>query len=335
MKILYLCNKKTYTRKMSRVRFHGIDAIGRHPDVEVYITGPGWEGFPGCENVDELYKLDLVIWYKPLDMPNHNKVKTPKCLRFNEMWDPDWTKKEIVQSNSKLVICHHFNDIERYRGKIDPKFKLVHNPHCAEKSIFKDYGQKKNMDVLLVGVRSKRFYPLRRKIYSGVLDILRAKGYRATNYKHPGYKLEGLDAINRQVVDYAKAINRAKIVVTCSSVYEYALAKYVEIPMCRSVLCGDIPGENQEWYKRWMLPISNNISAEDIANKIIAVLKNPEHLNNLKRKGYEENLKNRTQEDYARRFVDIATDFLNGGMADYDFRKDSVKYLNGGSGVQN
>lgn len=331
MKILYLCDKKIYNRKMSRCRFHSITAIACHPDVLLRKTGPGWEGFAGCENVDKKYKADLVIVYKPLSMPNFSKIKTPKCIRYNEMWSQEWTKKEIVTSNCELVICHHFNDIKRYAGKLDPRFKLVHNPHCAEKTIFKDYKQQKDMDVLLVGVRSKRFYPLRGKIYSGVLDILRAKGYRATHYKHPGYKLNGLPAIEAQTVAYAKAINRAKIVITCSSVYEYALAKYAEIPMCRSVLCADVPGENQEWYRRWMLEISNNVSAEDIARKIIKVLKNPEHLNILKRKGYEQALKHRTQEDYARRFVGMATDFLNGDMKDYDFRTDSEKYLNGGN----
>ncbi|MCP3683532.1 MAG: hypothetical protein GY861_12665 [bacterium] len=312
MKILVLWNKKTWDTKMSPVRRDAVLALQKHHEVELKITGPGWEGFSGCANVDSKYKPDLVFWYKPLGMKDYDKVKAPKCLSFNEMWDREWTKKEIVESNSELVVCHHLNDIPKYRGKLPPKFKLVNVPHCAEKRIFKNYELKKDIDVLLVGVRSKRFYPLRNKIFKGVLPILKSKDYRVGHHKHPGYKLKGLDAINRQVVEYAKAINRAKIVVTCSSVYKYALAKYVEIPMCRSVLCGDIPGENQEWYRKWMLEISNEISAEDIAKKIIKVLKNPEHLNILKRKGYQENLNKRTQEDYANRFVGIATDFLKG-----------------------
>lgn len=332
MKILYLCDKEIYTKKMSRVRFHSIDAIKRCPGIELKKSGPGWKGFVSADQVEREYNPDLVVWYKPLDMPGHKNVKAPKCLRYNEMWDIGWTKKEITESGSELVICHHFNDFEKYAGKLDPKYKLVHNPHCGEKSVFRDYKQGKPIDVMFVGVKSREFYPLRRKLLKRVVPLLQARGVNFRKYKHPGYRLEGESAINKQVRDYAQAINRAKIVITCSSKYKYALAKYVEVPLCRTALCGDIPEENQEWYRKWMIPISMDYNAEKICSIIMEVLGNPYKLKRLTELGYQENLKYRTQEEYARRFIMAAEYFLDGKMDSYDFGKDSMRYLNGGDG---
>lgn len=319
---------------MSRVRFHAMDAVKRYPGIWLKKTGPGWKGFCGCGNVDKTYKPDLVVWYKPLNMKDYNKIKTPKCLNYNEMWNINWTKHEIKTSDSKLVICHHFNDIEKYRDKISPDYKLIHNPHCAEKDVFKDYGYSKTIDVLLVG-KINKFYPLRKKFDDNILKLLRKKGYNATKHIHPGYTKAGYDTIKKQVRSYAESINRAWIAITDASIYYYALAKYSEIPMCKTLLCGDLPNENQNWYRKWMLYISKDYSGEKICNILISILQNKEKLKEQIELGFEENLKTRTQEDYARRFVGIAEDFLNGKLNDYNFSKDSGLYLNGGDGKIN
>ena len=30
------------------------------------------------------------------------------------MWNQDWTCKEILESGTQLVICHHMNDLRTY-----------------------------------------------------------------------------------------------------------------------------------------------------------------------------------------------------------------------------
>lgn len=332
MRIVWIIDYHTYNRKMSRVRFHGIDAIKRHDGIWLHKSGPGWPDWPGAEKVDKKWKPDLVVWYKPLGLPNYEKIKTPRCLRYNEMWGRKWTKHEIKTSDSRLVICHHFNDIAKYAGSLDPKYKLVHNPHCAERTLFRDYGLEKSIDVLFVGVGGAKYYPLRAKFDRTVKPILRARGITFVVHKHPGYALRSLDKVKMQVVYYARNMNRSRIVVSCSSKYRYALAKYVEVPMSGAVLCGDLPNENEEWYKSWMLHVNPEWKAERIAEAIIEVLADKKRLRTLAKKGMEENLKHRTQEDYARRFVKIAEDFLNGRMNSYNFGTDAAKYLNGGDG---
>ena len=116
MNILYLCNKKTYLTKMSRVRFHGIAALSKM--VNVHYSGIGWNDYDinltVQKNIDNMkQKFDIVIAYKPLELKNFKDVKLPKCIRYNEMWDINWTLKEIKESSSQLVICHHLNDCEQ------------------------------------------------------------------------------------------------------------------------------------------------------------------------------------------------------------------------------
>ena len=317
---------------MSRVRFHGISAIARHRETEVILDGPGWADFIDASISEQKHDPDLVVWYKPLDIPGYDRVKAPKCIRYNELWAKDWSQKEITQSKSGLVICHHFNDIERYRGRLNPnQYKLVHNPHCGETNIFRDYNQKKDIDVLLVGILSKKVYPLREKAYNKIAKHIRKNGFTFQRHKHPGYKLKGLEGINKQVKEYAKAINRAKIVITDASTYKYALAKYVEIPLCNTAIAGNIPHENQAWFRKFLIELNNDKKANKLADKICAYLTSGEW-KKLAKIGHDENLRHRTQEHYARRFVNIAKDYLSGEMDDYDFTKDSVGYLNGKDG---
>ena len=37
-------------------------------------------------------------------------IDIPVCLRYNEMYDFNWTTKEIDESDAEFVICHHEND---------------------------------------------------------------------------------------------------------------------------------------------------------------------------------------------------------------------------------
>jgi len=336
MKILYLIKRHTFNHKMSRVRFDSIYALKRYLGNSLKISGPGYPDFKSARQMELEYKPHIIIWYKPLEMSEYDKVETPRCLRYNEMWDREWTSKEIRTSKSNLVICHHYNDIGKYNDRLDPKqYKLVHNPHCAETRKYRDFEDGKTIDVLYIGQGSKKFYPLRKKLREKVLPMLANKGIRVKVYNHPGYKLKGLKKVNEQVERYAWNISRAKIVVTCGSIYNYALAKYSEVPLCRTALCANIPGENKEWFLKWMIPIDNNMSAAHIKDKIIGYLRSPEELKEKTELGYHENFFKRSQEEYAKRFIKMADDFLSGEMDDYDFTTDKQRYLNGGDGVYN
>ena len=134
-----------------------------------------------------------------------------------------------------------------------------------------------------------------------------AKKYKCKILAHPGYNIP---SVEDQVVKYAKEINKAKITLTCSSKYKYALAKYSEIPLCNSLLIADVPDENKDWYKNWMVEVSNDFSDYEIMWKISYFLSKPDLIKERTKEGVEENLKYRIQECYADRFVNIVKSYL-------------------------
>ncbi len=71
MKIVYICDKSTFDSKMSRVRFHSMEAISRASDMR--WLGRGWHGWDSNLKVDENIKRinfhpDLIVGYKPLQI---------------------------------------------------------------------------------------------------------------------------------------------------------------------------------------------------------------------------------------------------------------------------
>ena len=305
MRVLYLCAKNYWQHKMSRVRFHGIDAIGRHPEIELIKSGPGWPGFVSAPEEEKKHNPDVVVWYKPLNIPGYTEIKSPKCLRYNEMWQKDWTSSEITQSKSELVISHHQNDIKNFAHVKTVKF--YHNPHCAEKTIFKPYNDPKVYDVLLIGVISPTFYPLR-SVFKRVIEERLSEKVRCKILPHPGYNIPDVES---QVRIYAQEISKAKMVLTCSSKYKYALAKYAEVPLCGTLLAADIPDEAQSWYRKWVVELNETMSDSEIEEKILYYLSHEEEYKKKTDTGFQGSLLRRTQEHYAERFVGILNNFFS------------------------
>ena len=316
MKIAYICNKEHYLKKMSRVRFHSMEAIEK---MSTFLwTGPNWENWDNNKTVDENLEVnnfspDLVVGYKPLEIKGFADSKFIKCLRYNEMYDDEWTLKEVNQSATDIVVCHHKNDWEDWRDrKFNKPVQLVNIPHCAERTIFKDYELPKTHDILLVGainVTTKfgQHYPLRQKM----LDVLgeMSDDYKVGVYQHPGYVL-GDAHENRYAIEFAKAINSAKICVTCSGAPKSRFGKYVEIPACRTAIAADIPNEESETFKKFVIEINTQDSNQSIIEKLKRYLDNKEELKKVTDRGWLL-MKKYTQDWYASVFIEKINKILN------------------------
>jgi len=315
MKILYLCNKDYYLKKMSRVRFHGMKAIGELCDLT--WSGPNWENWDNdktaTENVAQLYEdktPDLVVAYKPLEIKGYAELDALKCIRYNEMYDVRWTMKEIMQSKSNIVVCHHKNDMEQYQ-KLLQNFKLfpvhlVNVPHCAEKTVFKDYELPKTHDLLLAGAANGftllgRHYPLRDRMLE-IAQKMSSK-YKVYTHPHPGYDLSDAHT-DKYLIEFAKVINSSKIAITCSGAPNSRFGKYVEIPMCATAIAADLPGEEQKEFSKFLIDINMSMTDEEIIKKLEFYLENDEERSKLVKKGLEY-AENYTQEDYAERFMNV------------------------------
>lgn len=315
--ILYLVNHKTYKSKMSRVRFHGIHALSKKCNLT--YSGLGWDNYDSKltvqQNIDKMnIEFDLVIGYKPLELLKFKNIKPLKCIRYNEMYNFVETLNEIEKSNADIVICHHENDMKtyesyysNYHGQKNKNVKFYHIPHCTEKTIFKDYKQKKDIDILLAGKISgknslkEQHYPLRLRLQKIVPEL--SKRFKVHEYNHVGYNITNADQ-NHTQIEFAKIINRSKICLTCGGLPKSRFGKYIEIPSCNSVVVGDIPDQDQDDFKKFVIEINVNMSDEEIIDKISYYLNNQAEFKKIQKNGFDWSQKY-SQEWYADRVLSI------------------------------
>ena len=297
IKVLFLCDNKYWKRKMSRVRFHAANAILNHKNIIGAKDGPGFPGWKSVPASIEKHSPDIIFWFKPLEMQGFDKVSIPRVISYNEMYDKAVTAREISQSGSDLIVCHLSNDIPHYSDLFkDRKFINLH--HCINPSIFRDYKQKKVYDVLVTGVMASSIYPLRARV-QGLIKAGKLSNLKTKILRHPGYRISNVDS---QVISYAKELNKAKVVISCSSKYKYALAKYSEIPACNSLMMADIPDERQEFFNKFIVPIDMSYSDEKILQTIHRWVRSDKERRIRANLGRELTAARYTQAHYADRF---------------------------------
>lgn len=297
MKLLFLCNKKYYDNKMSRGRFHYIYAIKHKIDVDIW--GIGWDGYNEQLSItDNLENKDYnaILCYKPLEYIKFNELQIPTLLSYNEMYDITKTNDELIKSNPNYVICHHLNELYRY-NYIHNNIKFYHIPHCSDTRFFKNYNLPKIYDISLIGRLSNKHYPLRSRM-KHILKKMEKK-YNINYHNHPGYNIENAND-NNQVIEYAKIINQSKICVFCSGIPKTRYAKYVEVPLCNSVICADKPDDNISD----IIEINMKMTDNELRKTLIYYLENKTEYN-LKLKNGINYMKKYTTDFYANKFINI------------------------------
>ncbi len=315
IQILYVCDALYLQKKMSRVRYWVIEELGKQDNVNLIITGPGFCNFDNNISlqqniIDMNINFTLVIWYKPLNN-NYNFDKTlampfKTCLRYNEMWDEEWTRKEIDETKTDVVVCHHYNDYLRYKDiyKNDNEKSFYYIPHCSNSDIFKPLNKEKDIDIMISGVTKQKHYPLKYRLLNLMLKhqtgIL--KNYNIHVHKHPSYTGDdSFESVNQ--INYNEIINRSKLCIACTSKHHYRLGKYVEIPMAGSVILGDLPFEDEQ-FSDFVVAIDNKMTDDEILHKIIRTLNNNKFIKENEKKGIEW-AKNHTVELYVKRLLDV------------------------------
>ena len=161
--IIYLVSKEIYLTKMSRVRFHSIEALAKISNVIYW--GPGWSDYDKTLSIDDNIsihdiRVDFIIYYKSAET-QIGLSRYLKCIIYNEMYDYEKTLKEINETKPDLILCHHENDFNKYRNTLYKRLgcnaTLIHLPHSAEKSIFYDMKLEKEIDILLCGQKARRY----------------------------------------------------------------------------------------------------------------------------------------------------------------------------------
>lgn len=314
MRLLYLVPKTIYDTKMSRVRFQQVRAIGRL--ASVHISGLGWPDWidtatplDNAHQIAATFSADLILSYKVRGL---HGCRVPCAVSFNEAYDVDDVESEVHDGNARLVIFHHGNDLPRYQHWDARGIMRVHIPHGADTDMFRDYGHEKNIDILVVGNRNQSYYPLRYRLATLAQTYFARRAWRVVRLPHPGYTLPARDG-TMVGESYARMLNRAKLVFTCSMIYKYALAKYSEIGCARSVAVADVPSERQAFFRETILNVESWMTDAQICD-IVETALDPESgvLDPLLKHSYARNLAESTLDLYAQRFIEAAREFLEG-----------------------
>jgi len=321
LNVLCLYPHLFWTRKMSPVRRHSIRAIARRDDVELVLSGPGWPDYDVARPVqDNLARLmpdaDVVLWYKPLgtnEVPpliRPRELKVPACLRFNEAWWP-WRRamKEVIASGTELVICHHANDVRRFRRFRGVEPLVRHVPHCAERTIFEPVAlpqSERPIPVLLTGKVHRRTYPLRSRFERWI----RSGRLPGQVREHPTYELPTEADVLAQVQDYAHQLGQARIVVVDSSRYRYPLSKYTEAAMAGALVVGDMPESPPPGFADFVVRIDPRASDRKILATVLRWLEDESARTERAERGRRILLARYTQEHYAAAWVNAVGELL-------------------------
>lgn len=160
-----------------------------------------------------------------------NSVPIPKGMFMHDLHYKKFHRKRFIESeNIQLVFTHYRNAFLKWYPELTSK--MVWFPHFIHPEIFKDYGQCKTINYLMMGANYPNIYPLRNHF---IHQLKKEPGF--IYHHHPGYRAvksneKGIYAGNR----YAMEINKAKIFLTCDSIYKYPLLKYFEVLACNTLL---------------------------------------------------------------------------------------------------
>lgn len=308
MKILYLVPCDIYTSKMSRVRFDQVEAIGKQ--VPVVVSGPGLPGWDSAasaaRNAERIVvgdgPADVVLAYQVSGLAG---CAIPTLTSFNEAFDVSKVTRYVEENRLAGVVFHHENDLPRYPHLRAQGVLTAHVPHCASEAVYRDYELEKDIDILVAGNLNRDYYPFRVRLRDLAWRVLRKRGYRVVVLHHPGYVLPARPgSIVRE--DFARMMNRSKLVVTCSMRYRYALGKYSEIGLCRSLAMADCPDERPEHFAATTLALHPSMLDRDILDLAERVLDDPDELRQRTDRAWELTQRTSTMAHYAERFLAVA-----------------------------
>ncbi|SDW80218.1 Spore maturation protein CgeB [Marininema mesophilum] len=158
-------------------------------------------------------------------------IAIPKGMLFHDIsYELDIRKRYARQNKIDYIFTHYRDAFLKWYPDISSNMFWL--PHHVNTDVYKDYQLTKTIDYLMIGAMTPHIYPLRVIMLNAM-----KKNPQFVYHSHPGYTTVK-NIVKGTLIgeDYAKEINRAKIFLTCNSVYEYTLLKYFEVMACKTLL---------------------------------------------------------------------------------------------------
>lgn len=157
------------------------------------------------------------------------EIPIPSAVFVNDVHRFTETRRSFLRKNRNT----HLFSVTRYAcmdeySEFEDRMEWF--PHFIHPSIFKDYQFNKDIGILMLGKVDKT-YPFR----NYVKQVFQMHPQFLTR-THPGYTFFE-DPYHKLVGErYAMELNKAKIFITCPSIYTYPVKKYFEALACSTLL---------------------------------------------------------------------------------------------------
>ena len=236
-----------------------------------------------------------------------------------DMFYPDKTCSNfgIINSNALIHFSNNSNIVNFYNEIFPQKYITCFNSRFINISKFKDYGLEKKYDILIYGTRNHNYFKFLNNNTNSYTKkciethnsyvfksntpnnfyIMRANIENVLlKYSHR-YRIKILPekCIYDAVVaneDLSMLINQSYLTISCSTIADIFMHKYIEIAASKSVILGNIPSDYEDLLKGNIVEINENMSEQEIITIIDNALSNKDKLNemsnNLYKKIHEE-----------------------------------------------
>ena len=166
-----------------------------------------------------------------------DEIDIPKAMIIQDLQYSDkkienpWLQARWAEKQKwDIIFTRYILPFSKYHSALEKISKICWMPHCISFDMFKDYGKKKDIDVLMTGYHMDIFYPYRDKAYKILKDkkyfkeVIRPEETPKHTKKWPVGK------------DFSKLLNSSKINITGGSIFNYPILKYMEIASSKSLI---------------------------------------------------------------------------------------------------
>jgi len=338
MRILYLCPSLLWNRRVSASRRHDVEAVAHHGGVEFHTSGVGWpdwdEKLTATVNVRRIMPNCDAVWVYKLDGTRVSGITVPAAKGYadlgldylvvekqQESWwpgpkpPPAW--KQMVDRRVGLCILSHANDRPRLEKaeKQGVAVEVIH--HCAESAVFgaaRRSWRGRDLAVILTGTIGREHYPLRARWRELQMKVSVAIGTPVHMHTRPPHLAKNLMEANQYVQAYANLLGRAKIVLGCSSRYQYALARFPEAAAAGAVHVSDMPDDEvfQGGLGKHIVEVKADASDAELVEAVRTAWEDEDSLERRSNGAWRLWRENLTQEKFAERFVQAVEKCLCG-----------------------
>ncbi|MFA8439161.1 glycosyltransferase [Pueribacillus sp. YX66] len=152
------------------------------------------------------------------------------CIMHDMHYKTEKRRKFIKEENIDYLFPHYRDAFLRWFPEYKKRMQWF--PHHVPTHLFKDYQLDKTINFLFIGAAVPHIYPLRTKM---IQKLRKQKGF--VMHSHPGYRKTTFSSKRNIVAErYAQEINRAKMLFTSHSNYQYPVLKYFETAACNTLL---------------------------------------------------------------------------------------------------